>query len=58
MIIKLIIIGKIISINIIDFYLKIYYHNKMNQNIKETYYGKKIDTSNILNIEDASKTYQ
>ena len=27
----------------------------MNQNIKETYYGKKIDTSNILNIEDASK---
>jgi GDPmannose 4,6-dehydratase len=55
MIIKLIIIGKIISINIIDFYLKIYYHNKMNQNIKETYYGKKIDTSNILNIEDASR---
>jgi len=55
MIIKLIIIGKIILINIIDFYLKIYYHNKMNQNIKETYYGKKIDTSNILNIEDASR---
>jgi GDPmannose 4,6-dehydratase len=27
----------------------------MNENIKETYYGKKIDTSNILNIEDASK---
>lgn len=27
----------------------------MNQNIKETYYGKKIDTSNILNIEDASR---
>jgi GDPmannose 4,6-dehydratase len=27
----------------------------MNKNIKETYYGKKIDTSNILNIEDASK---
>ena len=27
----------------------------MNQNIKDTYYGKKIDTSNILNIEDASK---
>jgi GDPmannose 4,6-dehydratase len=27
----------------------------MNINLKETYYGKKIDTSNILNIEDASK---
>jgi GDPmannose 4,6-dehydratase len=27
----------------------------MRQNLKETYYGKKIDTSNILNIEDASK---
>jgi GDPmannose 4,6-dehydratase len=27
----------------------------MSQNLKETYYGKKIDTSNILNIEDASK---
>jgi GDPmannose 4,6-dehydratase len=27
----------------------------MNNNFKETYYGKKIDTSNILNIEDASK---
>ena len=27
----------------------------MNQNIKDTYYGKKIDTSNILNIEDASR---
>jgi GDPmannose 4,6-dehydratase len=27
----------------------------MSQNFKETYYGKKIDTSNILNIEDASK---
>jgi len=27
----------------------------MNLNLKETYYGKKIDTSNILNIEDASK---
>ena len=24
-------------------------------NIQETYYGKKIDTANILNIEDASK---
>jgi GDPmannose 4,6-dehydratase len=30
-------------------------NRKMNQNIKDTYYGKKIDTSNILNIEDASK---
>jgi len=27
----------------------------MNQNINQTYYGKKIDTSNIFNIEDASK---
>jgi GDPmannose 4,6-dehydratase len=27
----------------------------MNKNFQETYYGKKIDTSNILNIEDASK---
>jgi GDPmannose 4,6-dehydratase len=27
----------------------------MNLNFKETYYGKKIDTSNILNIEDAAK---
>lgn len=27
----------------------------MSINFKETYYGKKIDTSNILNIEDASK---
>lgn len=27
----------------------------MNSNIKDTYYGKKIDTANILNIEDASK---
>ena len=27
----------------------------MSLNFKETYYGKKIDTSNILNIEDASK---
>jgi GDPmannose 4,6-dehydratase len=27
----------------------------MNLAIKETYYGKKIDTANILNIEDASK---
>jgi GDPmannose 4,6-dehydratase len=27
----------------------------MSQNFKETYYGKKIDTSNILNIEDASR---
>jgi len=27
----------------------------MNSNFKETYYGKKIDTANILNIEDASK---
>ena len=27
----------------------------MNQNIKDTYHGKKIDTANILNIEDASK---
>lgn len=27
----------------------------MNPNIKDTYYGKKIDTANILNIEDASK---
>lgn len=27
----------------------------MSINIQETYYGKKIDTSNILNIEDASK---
>jgi GDPmannose 4,6-dehydratase len=27
----------------------------MSQNFKETYYGKKIDTANILNIEDASK---
>jgi GDPmannose 4,6-dehydratase len=27
----------------------------MNQNFKETYYGKKIDTANILNIEDAAK---
>jgi len=27
----------------------------MNINIAETYYGKKIDTANILNIEDASK---
>lgn len=30
-------------------------NRKVNQNIKDTYYGKKIDTSNILNIEDASK---
>ena len=28
----------------------------MSQNFKETYYGKKIDTANILNIEDAAKT--
>lgn len=27
----------------------------MSKNFQETYYGKKIDTSNILNIEDASK---
>jgi GDPmannose 4,6-dehydratase len=27
----------------------------MSQNFKETYYGKKIDTANILNIEDAAK---
>jgi GDPmannose 4,6-dehydratase len=27
----------------------------MNSNFKETYHGKKIDTSNIFNIEDASK---
>ena len=27
----------------------------MNSNIQETYYGKKIDTANILNIEDAAK---
>jgi GDPmannose 4,6-dehydratase len=27
----------------------------MNLNFQETYYGKKIDTSNILNIEDASR---
>lgn len=27
----------------------------MNANIQETYYGKKIDTANILNIEDAAK---
>lgn len=27
----------------------------MNSNLAETYYGKKIDTSNILNIDDASK---
>jgi len=27
----------------------------MNNNIQEAYYGKKIDTANILNIEDASK---
>jgi hypothetical protein len=27
----------------------------MSQNFKETYYGKKIDTANILNIEDASR---
>ena len=27
----------------------------MSLNFKETYYGKKIDTSNILNIEDASR---
>ena len=27
----------------------------MNSNFKETYYGKKIDTANILYIEDASK---
>jgi GDPmannose 4,6-dehydratase len=27
----------------------------MSLNLTETYYGKKIDTSNILNIEDASK---
>jgi GDPmannose 4,6-dehydratase len=27
----------------------------MNKNIKDTYYGKKIDTANILSIEDASK---
>jgi len=27
----------------------------MNTNFKETYYNKKIDTANILNIEDASK---
>ena len=27
----------------------------MSQNFQETYYGKKIDTSNILNIDDASK---
>jgi GDPmannose 4,6-dehydratase len=27
----------------------------MKNNFKETYYGKKIDTSNILNIEDASR---
>jgi len=27
----------------------------MSQAIQETYYGKKIDTANILNIEDASK---
>ena len=28
----------------------------MSLNFQETYYGKKIDTSNILNIEDASRT--
>ena len=27
----------------------------MSKNFQETYYGKKIDTANILNIEDASK---
>jgi GDPmannose 4,6-dehydratase len=27
----------------------------VNSNIKDTYYGKKIDTANILNIDDASK---
>lgn len=27
----------------------------MNKNFMETYYGKKIDTANILNIEDAAK---
>jgi GDPmannose 4,6-dehydratase len=27
----------------------------MSQNFKETYYGKKIDTANILNIQDAAK---
>ena len=27
----------------------------MNQNLKDTYHGKKIDTANILNIEDATK---
>lgn len=27
----------------------------MSQNFQETYYGKKIDTANILNIDDASK---
>lgn len=27
----------------------------MSQNFQETYYGKKIDTANILNIEDAAK---
>jgi GDPmannose 4,6-dehydratase len=27
----------------------------MSQNFRETYYGKKIDTANILNIEDASR---
>ena len=33
----------------------LHYHMSMSTNFKETYYGKKIDTSNILNIEDASK---
>jgi GDPmannose 4,6-dehydratase len=27
----------------------------LNQNLKDTYHGKKIDTANILNIEDATK---
>ena len=27
----------------------------MSYNFQETYYGKKIDTANILNIDDASK---
>ena len=27
----------------------------MSVNFKETYYGKKIDTANILNIDDASR---
>ena len=30
----------------------------MKNNIMETYYGKKIDTANILNIEDAAKIIQ